>query len=152
MPNASTHAWLPEHDAEVIRLRDAGLSYGEIGRAVGKSHSAISGRLRRLGFAKPAVRLTPEERKRRKRQWDRDNRQRSVSHSQHKPSIPFSVSELLDVSPRHVSLLDLERNECRWPYGDGPFTFCGCAAEDGKPYCLPHNRQGTEPTRWRVRA
>lgn len=148
MANASTNGWHPEHDAEVIRLHGTGLSYRAIGQAIGKTLSAVSGRLRRLGLAKPRTYLTPEERKRRKRQWDRDHRTRAQDRQ--KTSSPFAVRELIEISPRHVTLLDLERNECRWPYGDGPFTFCGCATEDGKPYCLPHRLQGTEPTRVRL--
>jgi GcrA cell cycle regulator len=44
----------------------------------------------------------------------------------------------VEVVPLHVSLLDLQHGQCRYPYGDGPFTFCGCQAEPGRPYCEPH--------------
>lgn len=43
-----------------------------------------------------------------------------------------------DVQPRHVSLIELTPADCRYPYGDGPFTFCGCPKERDRPYCLPH--------------
>ncbi len=43
-----------------------------------------------------------------------------------------------DVMPLHLSLIDLETNQCRWPFGDGPFTFCGCQTFDGSSYCEPH--------------
>lgn len=51
---------------------------------------------------------------------------------------PFLARDI-EAAPRHVSLADLEAGECRFPYGDGPFTFCGCEAIPGKPYCLPHH-------------
>lgn len=43
-----------------------------------------------------------------------------------------------DVIPRHVSLLDLQAQECRFPYGDGPFTFCAHSAPEGHSYCRVH--------------
>jgi GcrA cell cycle regulator len=38
------------------------------------------------------------------------------------------------------SLLDLAPDECRFPFGDKPFTFCGCRAVTGLPYCVGHTR------------
>jgi len=35
-------------------------------------------------------------------------------------------------------LLDLEDGDCRWPYGDGPFVFCGCKRAPGASYCQDH--------------
>ncbi len=44
-----------------------------------------------------------------------------------------------DVVPLHVSLFDLNQDQCRYPYGDGPFTFCGCQKIDDSSYCGPHH-------------
>ncbi|MCK1479305.1 hypothetical protein IVB27_32345 [Bradyrhizobium sp. 197] len=57
-----------------------------------------------------------------------------------------------DVEPRNVSLADLGKNECRYPYGDGPFTFCGHPAEGS--YCAGHKALCyVEPQkRWRTAA
>lgn len=54
-----------------------------------------------------------------------------------KPPIELAEIRLADVVPRHVLLLDLQDNECRYPYGDENFTFCGHATH-GEPYCAPH--------------
>lgn len=46
-----------------------------------------------------------------------------------------------DFTPAEMrkTLLDLEKGECKWPYGDGPFTFCGRKASDTYPsYCVHH--------------
>ena len=45
--------------------------------------------------------------------------------------------------PKHQrrSLLDLDRNACRWPVGDparSGFFFCGAQQLAGKPYCARH--------------
>ena len=37
------------------------------------------------------------------------------------------------------TLLDLEHGECRWPFGDGPFLFCGDPAQDNSSYCSGHH-------------
>jgi len=43
-----------------------------------------------------------------------------------------------DVVPRLLPLLDLAPDQCRWPYGDGPFVFCGCRVWEASPYCAEH--------------
>lgn len=42
--------------------------------------------------------------------------------------------------PLNLSLNDLEPHHCRWPYGDGPFVFCGHPKDEGS-YCAYHARQ-----------
>jgi GcrA cell cycle regulator len=46
------------------------------------------------------------------------------------------------VVPRHLSLLELEDRDCRYPYGgeaEGePITFCGQARREGSSYCVSH--------------
>jgi hypothetical protein len=60
------------------------------------------------------------------------------------PATPQLVCEPLPaeapspVEPRHLSLIELTAETCRWPYGDGPFTFCGHPPAADKPYCAAH--------------
>lgn len=49
---------------------------------------------------------------------------------------------------RHLDLLDLKPNDCRWPSGAGPFSFCGCPIFSGS-YCAAHHRMATRP--WAAR-
>lgn len=51
---------------------------------------------------------------------------------------PF-VMRAVEVVPRHRTLLELEDGDCRFPYGDGPFTFCGNPIKKGSPYCGAHS-------------
>jgi hypothetical protein len=37
-----------------------------------------------------------------------------------------------------VALEHLEPHRCKWPIGDHPILFCGCAARAGSPYCDTH--------------
>lgn len=42
------------------------------------------------------------------------------------------------VEPQNLDLLDLQHGQCRYPFGNGPFRFCGHPVEPGRPYCVPH--------------
>jgi hypothetical protein len=55
------------------------------------------------------------------------------------PEIAPLEERLADVIPLHIALRDLTDANCKWPYGDGPFTFCGCQTFGGGPYCEPHD-------------
>lgn len=58
-----------------------------------------------------------------------------------KPSVEKPVEiKLADVVPLNVSLDDLQPHECRYPYGDGPFLFCGNPVEGESSYCAAHHR------------
>lgn len=52
----------------------------------------------------------------------------------------FVCAEAADIVPRHLTLLELEENDCRQPYGDDVFTFCGYPKLDGSSYCPSHHR------------
>lgn len=43
----------------------------------------------------------------------------------------------LNPEARRVEFLDLKRNQCHFPIGDGPFLFCGADVDPGSstPYC-----------------
>ena len=46
------------------------------------------------------------------------------------------------IEPRHLSLIDLEHGDCRYPYGGDEegeaITFCGHPRRTGSSYCTPH--------------
>ena len=48
----------------------------------------------------------------------------------------------VEIEPRHLSLVDLERGDCRYPYGGDEegeaITFCGHPRRPGSSYCTPH--------------
>lgn len=39
---------------------------------------------------------------------------------------------------RHLTVVQLTSDNCHWPQGNGPFTFCGLPAVQDKPYCIHH--------------
>lgn len=52
---------------------------------------------------------------------------------------PFKPRPTLEVPIGQRKVLDdLNPGDCRFPYGDGPFTFCARPKADGLPYCADH--------------
>ena len=48
----------------------------------------------------------------------------------------------VEIEPRHLSLIELEHGDCRYPYGGDEegeaITFCGHPKRPGSSYCTPH--------------
>jgi hypothetical protein len=51
--------------------------------------------------------------------------------------------------PRHLSLIELERGDCHYPYGGDEegeaITFCGHPRQPGSSYCAPHFQLSRNP-------
>lgn len=53
--------------------------------------------------------------------------------------VPRGVPEEPRADSGARALLELRLGECRWPEGEGPFSFCGAPAITDKPYCPHHH-------------
>jgi GcrA cell cycle regulator len=55
----------------------------------------------------------------------------------------------VEIDPRHLSLFELERGDCRYPYGGDEageaITFCGHPRRPGSSYCTPHFHLSRDP-------
>ncbi len=64
----------------------------------------------------------------------------------------FTVEQIqlrcVEIEPLHKSLLEVEG--CRYPYGDGPITFCDHPQQKGSSYCTPHHDLCWMPARNRT--
>lgn len=133
--------WTVERIEQLRVMWGKGISAGIIGAEMGLSRRAVVGKVYRLKLDKRATLVKKQ------RAGMRDMRpSRRVSN----PVGPngFHVKSTAvrrpmpdaEVVPLHVSLEDLERRHCRWPYGESlPYTFCGCAKIDKGPYCYGHS-------------
>lgn len=117
------------------------------------SRSTAIGRAKRLGLAGPD------------RSDDAPIPQRRAGapplHKMHQRRLPKSWPNMPDfetadvklrcvaIYPRHLSLLELERGDCRYPYGDDAegeaITFCGHPRRHDSSYCTPHFHLTREP-------
>jgi GcrA cell cycle regulator len=162
-------SWAPEHvDALKAHVAANILSYKDMARDInerfGSAHSrnAMIGKAKRMGFAdgekgpRPVKEPKPrrangplEQKMKRKRQGDHHvvlkisaGGHGSTRVTESTMSAQIAKLRCVEITPRHLSLLDLEPGDCRYPYGgdkDGEaITFCGHPKQDGSSYCTPH--------------
>jgi GcrA cell cycle regulator len=145
--------WPPEHSEALREYHAKGMSYREIARAInakfgtGYSRSAALGRGKRIGLAGPdRPDQGPKPAPKAMRPRLRGPRERHAPESRRPLPASESVGTVklrcVDIDPRHLSLVELERGDCRYPYGgdeqDEAITFCGHPQRNGSSYCTAH--------------
>ncbi len=161
-------SWAEEHSRALREYLEKGLSFSRIANAINArfntaySRNATIGRARRMGLSGPgrvdisvARKAQPKPRLARLRK----RRASALAPSRPKPAVRKRAAKLrlrcVGVVPRHLSLLELERGDCRYPYGgevEGEaITFCGHPRREGSSYCVAHfhltSIPGTAPER-----
>jgi len=148
--------WEEAHSVALREYLDKGLSFAEIARALNQrfgtayTRNATIGRARRMGLSVPvrpqSVSVMNASKKPDARRI-RELRARKLAHvPPPKPSIFERAAALqlrcVAITPRHLALVDLETNDCRYPYGGDaegePITFCGHPRREGSSYCTSH--------------
>lgn len=129
--------WTPEREARALYLFKQGNTLAEIAAYFGGvSRSAVSGKLYRLGCQRGP-------RSKKKRQLPRARfLSRQTPNPKFVEAAPPTVDPAFEPAPLYVELLELRDNHCRWPIGNGPFTFCGHPPRNHSSYC-PHHHQRT---------
>ncbi|MCA6121944.1 hypothetical protein J6500_08540 [Bradyrhizobium sp. WSM 1704] len=164
-------SWLPEHSEALRDLRIRGLSYSEIADTINARfntaytrYAALSrGQRMGLGYLDRPEPSLPELPGRRPdphlpelppvdgpREAGAEPRADLVRWP--KPSsarLELPKLRCAEVMPRHLSLLELQSGDCRYPYGgdsDGEtMTFCGQPRRPGASYCTPHFHLSRDP-------
>jgi GcrA cell cycle regulator len=151
--------WAPEHSAALRDLFDKGKSFSQIARAINAkfkttySRNAALGRAKRMGLdgadrPEPPAHVPPEPN--RSSELRPDVRAREF----HWPRQVFETAKpvklrCVAVEPRHLSLVELEWGDCRYPYGGDTegeaITFCGHPRRSGSSYCTPHFHLSRNP-------
>jgi GcrA cell cycle regulator len=154
-------SWAPEHSAALREHLARGLTFSEIAKAINStfktdySRNATIGRARRMGLAgadrpKTLPHATP-------RRLERIHEVRSAEsrpsgfHWPRPPAQAIETAKLrcVEVEPRYLSLIELERGDCRYPYGGDEegeaITFCGHPRRAGSSYCTPHFHLSRNP-------
>jgi GcrA cell cycle regulator len=130
--------WTMEQDNQLRELHVAKETFVEIGAQIGVTKNAAIGRAHRLGLPPRRDMSAPLK-----------PRNRSPNRPKAEPRVSMQrVAMLLKTEPVSAdippigtkSLLDLAPDECRFPFGDKPYTFCGCRTFTGLPYCAGHAR------------
>jgi GcrA cell cycle regulator len=161
--------WTPEHSDALRQYLARGMSYSEIADAINAkfktaySRNAALGRARRMGFAGPERPKEPKHWPQRPPKAKAPQLHKPRERDQPKFMRPMQVFErakvtrlrCVEIEPRHLSLIELECGNCRYPYGGDhegePITFCGHPRRPGSSYCAPHfhltRGRGTAPER-----
>lgn len=162
--------WPEEHTQELIRLCAEKLSYRQISALLNEkfgtsyTKNATLGKAARIGIQKESAPSIPGNHKpradrntpykirepRRKIETIRIVRANTNSNAMRIiRSVSFEQEKLrcVEIVPRHLSLIDLEPSDCRYPYGDDQITFCGHPKHVGSAYCLPHHALCSQPPR-----
>ena len=149
--------WPEETTKQFIALVEAGRhSYGQIGEIIKKTRNACIGRAHRLGLPPRSKRnhtfydpkwkpkAAPERRVRHtKFNFARNpppSSQRALAAEASRKSLPMDAS-------LHLTLAELKSGQCRFPYGNGPYSFCGLPVCQDSPYCAHHHKVCHQPQR-----
>jgi GcrA cell cycle regulator len=149
--------WAVEHCEALREYLARGISFSRAAAAInarfntGYSRSAAIGRARRMGIAgsggpKDAEIHRPERPPGTMAEGLQQPRERHVPEFRRRtPAIERPETRIfrcVEIVPRHLSLIDLEPGDCRYPYGGDAegeaITFCGHPRREGSSYCTPH--------------
>lgn len=125
-------SWTDERVTILKQLWGEGKTAAEIARELGEgvTRNAVIGKAHRL---KLSSRLSPIQQNAKK-----------IKSSDKKvaPPMPRKTRKVPIHLGKELTLEDLREKMCRWPNGDPQdenFSFCGCDAIEGSPYCEIHN-------------
>jgi GcrA cell cycle regulator len=147
--------WEDAHSVALRELVEKGLPFSEVACSLNArfgtayTRNATIGRARRLGLStphrfNPASAFPAMKKPDAKRIRQKQARLPGKSAPKHTILERAAVLQLrcVAIAPRHVMLVDLEPDDCRYPYGGDaegePITFCGHPRRDGSSYCSSH--------------
>lgn len=176
MSGPGLQIWTVEQSNALRNHIAAGMSYSQAAARINfdfgtnYSRNAAIGRANRIGVSPPARLSTPKKPRVYKKREHKPKVRIVAANSNSNQFRVIQVSETslaelrcAEVTPRGLTLSDLRKNDCRYPYGDSDFTFCGHPKLEGSSYCpehfaltrpLPSERRATPriptPATWRA--
>ena len=144
--------WAPDHSDALREYLAKGMSFAEAADAINArfdttySRNAVLGRAKRIGLVssyRPAGMSSSPQQLNAPRL--RKIRERAAESKPLTPAVerPDRVKlRCVQIMPRHLPLIGLEPDDCRYPYGgdaDGEtITLCGHPRRAGSSYCIGH--------------
>ena len=154
--------WAEQHSQALREYLQKGMTYSEAARAINErfgtsySRNAAIGRAKRMGISGAGQPDRPlRAKKPRPPNPKRLLKKRAGLLKASRPRVKvFARAAALKlrcvtVVPRHLSLIELEDDDCRYPYGGDKegeaITFCGHPRRDGSSYCVSHFHLTSSP-------
>jgi GcrA cell cycle regulator len=151
--NKMQTSWEPAHSDALREYLAKGLPYSEIARRINAAfntaytRNATIGRARRMGLPGLAENSRPRKPRKprplpfRKMRKHRSAKPRLVPRRPVLKRAAVLKLRCVGIEPRHLSLIELEAGDCRYPYGgdrDGEaITFCGHPRREGSRRSIP---------------
>jgi GcrA cell cycle regulator len=145
--------WASGHSDALREHLALGMTYSAIARAInakfntGYSRNAVIGRAKRMGLAgtdRPKD-WTPPVPRDQQPSLRRLREHYAAASRWFEPvleSVELPKLRCVDLEPRHLSLLELDPGDCRYPYGGDEegqaITFCGHPRREDSSYCTAH--------------
>ena len=147
--------WEEAHSAALRELVEKGMPFSEVARTLNErfgtsyTRNAAIGRARRMGLSVPN-RVNPSSAFPALKKPDARRIHQKRARILANPLPPLTTQEraaalqlrCVAIMPRHLTLLELEAGDCRYPYGGDaegePITFCGHPRREGSSYCPSH--------------
>jgi len=140
--------WTDERVKQLCELHAANITFSEIADIIGMTRNACIGKAQRLGLPSRLTELSVEERyarsqaklmalRARREAAKETAKKKRAGQRAFTPYRPRIENDLSDKA-LHLEFNELESRHCRFPYGDGPFTFCGHQKLANTSYCEAH--------------
>jgi GcrA cell cycle regulator len=126
--------WPEDRRALLISLWEQDLSAAKIGERLGVTKNAIIGIINRMGLSgkrRPVRQVKPKTQKPSRPRYFPSRRGQRAFAGILSPAVPALPS---------LNHTIIEATGCRYPYGNGPYTFCGHPKHEGSSYCPAHKK------------
>lgn len=122
-------------------LAASGLSARQVALQFGLTRGQVAGMAYR---AKPRITWSHAGKMGRPGNKNRANSAKNGSRKPHhegERNNPAERAQTIErnITPELIGIMELNDERCRWPYGSGPYRFCGCVV-CGATYCLGHKQ------------
>lgn len=159
LPAAVVDQWPDSRVEDLKRLILEGLSAAKIASALGVTRNAVIGKVNRLDlkFARKRGRVQATGAPKPRKVKAQPRRVTLPALPINRPDIVVDAKALkaeafvpLPDAPAPIQMIDLgdmgrvgRPGKCRWPIGENPTLFCGCATESA--YCTTHHAMAYAP-------
>ena len=136
--------WTDQENETLRNLWAGRYTAKQIAFELGKTKSAVLGRVFRLGLSDKSRAIAQQKKRRIEAQ---------KFHARNSPPLkeskPLVRTKIKAPAPLNIILCDLGIDQCRWPVNTpargGEYLFCGHKS-DGGPYCTAHTQASIKKT------